>query len=179
MITNRSVYLAVRQAILMVIKDTNFTVIKDKQDSPEPLCDYCNVFVGRFRSITGYQRTKTADELDVHFKDEERQAVMVSLKFFKENGVEYAETFKQAIRRPNVLMFLEENGLYLQDTSDVRDFTSVIGSGFNPRGQLDIYLTFTRIDEYSVERIKSVDGEGTYQIGDVEIPVNFDTRNHN
>ena len=85
--------------------------------------------------------------------------------------------FKQAIRRPNILHMLKTSGLYLEDTSDVRDFTSVIGSGFNIRGQLDVFLTFTQIDEYSVERILTAEGEGEYQVGNTSLDVGFDYTN--
>lgn len=181
MISADDIYNISYDVITAIIDDPDFLVIRAKRNAPEPDVPYCTVYINRFQSVTGFERTKTLseDERDIVFNDNERQRVKVTIAFFKNGSLEHGDKIKQAIRRPNIIHMLKSAGVYLEDTSDVRDFTSVIGSGFEFRGLLDLMFTFTQTDEYVVERILSAEGDGKLVVGGKEEDVHFDTRNVN
>lgn len=107
--------------------------------------------------------------LDVDVTIKPQSVVQVSLNFYRDDAKLYASRLKQCNKRPDVQALLRVAGIGWNNTSNVRDLTSLQSGLYEQRAQISVTLWYEEsFDTITINAINEVPFEIIYPI---EIPV--------
>lgn len=174
----------IRDALVGIINDREYLVIKADQNAPRRKQPYCTVKIMASKPVSWEEFSREDINLtDTKITSKVQRSILVSFNFFK-NGVDEHDPFyvaglcRQALNRNSVSSQLNSNGLGLAVRSQVKNLTFELDNGFEERANFTATFNFVDTDSEIITTISTVDTLGDYHINGRIEPLNIDIDNN-
>lgn len=145
-------------------------IANDNHGAPDG--SYCSIepFSGIGERGQANQSHTANGALDVNVVIKPQLTVTVSLNFYRDDAKLYASRLKQCNKRPDVQALLRAAGIGWNNTSDVRDLTSLQSGLYEQRAQISVTLWYEEsFDTITINAINEVPLEVQDSNGDILI----------
>lgn len=159
----------IRNALVQIVDDKTYLVIKGDQNAPRNNTPYCTVKINASKPVS-LEEFSSKDEglTDSEVTSKAMRSILVSFNFFK-NGADTHDPFyvaglcRQALARNSICEMLNSNGLGLANRSQVKNMTFQLDSGFEERAGFTATFNFVDIDSEIITTINTASATGEYQ----------------
>lgn len=172
----------IREALVKIINDKEYLVIKADQNSPRKKQPYCTVKIMVSKPVSWEEFShKDISISDSEITSKVMRSIRVNFNFYK-NGLDEHDPFyvaglcRQALNRNTVSSMLNNNGLGLATRSQVKNLTFELDNGFEERANFTATFNYVDTDSEIITTISTVETSGEYQLnGRIEsLDINID-----
>lgn len=165
MILEETINKLIRDTVDLLLASPGYTIKAKQKDAPRPTGDYGDI---DFVSDTGlgweqfeYENRIADSDLDNTSKG--MRQIMMSIGFYRDSSIDNARKVHSGLVRESVQALFREAGIGLTRRSEVREISESLESGWEERGQFDIFLSAVGTDTDIVRSIETVDMAGEFQ----------------
>ena len=158
---------AVRDCIVLIADDNEYTVIKAFQDAPRPSGQYASVHIGNTKKIGNPNVVRGTDKTIIDLPTELQNAyeVYVDVNFYRSGSFNMAQKVHDALWRDSVLEILASAGIGLGKYNEVKNLPTPLQSGWEERAMFDLTLHVVSSDSETVTSLESASVAGVYVEG--------------
>lgn len=163
MITEEIVNKAIRNAIELIIDDSDYLVIRENQRAKRPNDPYTTVKILDFQPMSLEDRGYTdGDDDSVTENTAMSYNAFVGIKSFRDGSYGKGLQIRKGLARSSIIDYLNSLGLGLAQRTSVRNETFDLEDGYEERSGFNVYFNVVETDSDTITSIGAVDIDGEY-----------------
>ena len=165
MIPESAINKLLRDVTDLILVSPGYTIKAKQKGAPRPTGPYADVDFISDNRVGWEQRTFENNQEDPDLTEtiEGMREIMMSISFYRENSRDNSRQVRTGMIRESIQSLFKAAKLGYIRSSEVREISEALESGWEERSQFDIVLSAVGTDADIVSSILSVDIAGEYQ----------------